>query len=71
MLQFTVGVTDKGIPPLSDSTSVTINIQRLGGPSFTPKEYKLVRLESLPVDTEIITVLANDPTPDVSAQKKR
>ena len=67
VLQFTVGVTDKGVPPLSDSTSVSINIQRLGGPSFTPREYRLVKEEGLPVNTDIITLQADDRTPDVSS----
>ena len=57
---------DKGIPALGDQTGVSIRIQEVGGPTFTPTVYNLNREEDLPVDTVIITVRANDPTPDVS-----
>lgn len=63
---FTVGVRDKGIPPLFVETSVTANIQRIGKPSFGSTRNDISEFENAPVDKFLTQVLATDPMPGVS-----
>nr|XP_034314272.1 protocadherin Fat 4 isoform X3 [Crassostrea gigas] len=60
---FTVGVRDKGIPPLFVETSVTANIQRIGKPTFGSTRYDITEFENAPVDKFLTQVLATDPMP--------
>ena len=57
---------DHGDPALGDETSVTIRITEVGKPIFSPSSITVTRPEDLAVGTEILTVKANDPNPDVS-----
>lgn len=67
---FTVGVRDKGIPPLFVETSVTANIQRIGKPTFGSTRYDITEFENAPVDKFLTQVLATDPMPGVSVPHK-
>ena len=61
---FNVLVSDKGIPSLNDTATVTINVQKIGGPKFEPAEFSLNFDENLETDNVITRLKANDPTPD-------
>ncbi|XP_062579030.1 protocadherin Fat 3-like [Saccostrea cucullata] len=60
---FTVGVRDKGIPPLSVETPVTANIQRIGKPVFDSVRIDVTKFENAPVDEVVTPVTARDPLP--------
>lgn len=61
---FNVRVSDKGIPILYDETGVTISLQKVGGPTFDSTEHKLTRSSNTPINTTLITLRANDQTPN-------
>lgn len=62
--QFTVRVSDRGIPPLYDEARVTVNIQRVGGPIFNPSNYTFNKDENMAVNDILLTFKAIDETPD-------
>lgn len=61
---FTVIVEDLGNPALSDTTSVTINVQQISRPYFDPPTSDFSIRDTEPIDTLILSIAVRDPTPD-------
>lgn len=61
---FDVMVADRGIPPLSDTTSVRINIQQIDRPYFEPPTSNYRFIDNTTVGTQVLRIQARDPTPD-------
>ncbi|XP_052262784.1 protocadherin Fat 4-like [Dreissena polymorpha] len=61
---FTVQVSDKGIPALSDTTKVEFSLNRISGPRFNPSESVYNKDENFRVGEVLARLQAEDPTPD-------
>jgi len=61
---FNVQVSDMGIPPMSDTTSVNINLQRIGGPRFNPSTSVFNKDENMLINEVLTRLQVEDLTPD-------
>uniref|UniRef100_H3A4U8 FAT atypical cadherin 4 n=1 Tax=Latimeria chalumnae TaxID=7897 RepID=H3A4U8_LATCH len=69
-IYFQVIVTDKGMPPLSSITKMTIIVTDVNdnSPTFTTRVYNITVDENIPLGFDLLTVLATDPDENMNGQ---
>ena len=58
---FQIGVRDLGNPAFTDTTTVSITIQRIGLPFFSDAQYDVTIQEAKPVNENVITLQVQNP----------